>query len=254
MPSVHDLAADAGFVFEAVIQNFGEITTAGYTTSRPTAVVRITKIIKSTPALAKYEGQQVTVELQDPVSLAAGQSAVFFTEGVHYGEGVVVREVGNVPPQPELPSLVASAVQARGDNALTQRIAQAVLIISGVASAPAPYPGVVTTAAAGVAPSAVGFRPISEHDPMWWQAIVKVDSVEKGTHTGATKTILFPSSMDIAWYQVPKVKEGDRGVWLLHNRDVRGRSVPAHAIVHPLDFHPMEARERVRTLLRPPGQ
>ena len=254
MPSVNDLAADAGFVFEAEIQNLGGSTAAGYTASGPTAVVRITKILKSTRTLAGYEGQQVTVELQDPVSLAAGQSAVFFTEGVHYGEGVVVREVGNAPPQPELPSLVASAVQAREDHALTQRIAQADLIISGVASAPAPYPRVVTPTATGVAPSAAAFRPISEHDPMWWQATVNVDSVEKGMHTGATKTILFPSSMDIAWYQAPKVKEGDRGVWLLHNRDVRGRSVPAHAIVHPLDFQPMEAQERVRTLLRSPGQ
>src|ERR1019366_9085227 len=51
----------------------------------------------------------------------------------------------------------------------------------GVASAPAPYPGVAGPAAAGVAPSVAGFRPISEHDPMWSQAAIKVDSVEKGT-------------------------------------------------------------------------
>ena len=140
MPSVNELAAEAGFVFEAVIQNLGESTAAGYTASGPTAVVRITKIVKSTPALAGYQGQRVTVELQAPVSLAAGQSAVFFTEGVHYGEGLVVRELGNVPPQPEIPSLVANAVQAKESEALTQRLAQADLIISGVASAPGAIP------------------------------------------------------------------------------------------------------------------
>jgi hypothetical protein len=201
-----------------------------------------------------YEGQDVTVELQEPVSVRVGQSAVFFTEGVHYGEGLVVREIGNVAPQPEVDSLVANGIQLREDNALTQRMAQADLIISGVASAPAPYPGAVVPAAAGVTPSPVGLRPISEHDPLWWQATIKIESVEKGAHNGETKTILFPSSMDVAWYQAPKIKEGDRGVWLLHNRDVRGKSVPALAIVHPLDFQPMEVRERVRALLRPPRQ
>jgi hypothetical protein len=89
---------------------------------------------------------------------------------------------------------------------------------------------------------------------MWSQAAIKVDSVEKGVYTGATIAILFPSSTDIAWYRVHKVKEGDRGVWLLHNRDARGGAVPALAIVHPLDFQPMEERERVRKLLSPPRQ
>ena len=89
---------------------------------------------------------------------------------------------------------------------------------------------------------------------MWWQATIKVESVEKGTHIGATKTILFASSRDIAWYQAPKVKEGDRGVWLLHNRDAQGKPAPAQAIVHPLDFQPMEELERLRTLLRASGQ
>src|ERR1019366_3224876 len=99
---------------------------------------------------------------------------------------------------------VARALQAAEDDALTQRMAQADLIISGVASAPAPYPGVAGPAAAGVAPSVAGFRPISEHDPMWSQAAIKVDSVEKGVYTGATIAILFPSCTDIAWYRVHK--------------------------------------------------
>ena len=254
MPSINDLASNAGFVFEAEVENVGGSAAPEYATSGPTAVVRITKILKSSSTLAGYEGQQVTVELQDPVNLAAGQSAVFFTDGVHYGVRLVVRELGNLPSQPELPSLVARALQAAEDDALAQRIRQADLIISGLALPPAPYPGVAGPAAAGVAPSVAGFRPISEHDPMWSQAAIKVDSVEKGVYTGANIAFLFASSMDIAWYRAPKVKEGDRGVWLLHNRDVRGGAVPALAIVHPLDFQPMEELERVRKLLRPPRQ
>jgi hypothetical protein len=62
--------------------------------------------------------------------------------------------------------------------------------------------------------------------------------------------VLFARSMDIAWYGAPKVKAGDRGVWLLHRRDTRGKPVPDLAIVHPLDFQPAPELENVRALLR----
>ena len=134
---------------------------------------------------------------------------------------------------------VQSASEAAQSNELTQRLAQAQLVISGVASEPAAF-----------APDQP--HPISEHDPDWGTATITVDTVEKGAQSGPTQNILFPRSTDIAWYRVPKVKAGDRGVWLLHNRDTRGKSVPALAVVHPLDFQPATELEQVRTLLRGP--
>src|SRR5579875_3298354 len=114
MPSVHELAGGAGFVFEGEVQALGQSTAPGYTASGETAVVRVTKILKGPAALSGYVGQPVTVELQGPANLAAGQSAVFFTHGIHYGEGLVVRELGNVPPRTEVESQVNEAAEAQG--------------------------------------------------------------------------------------------------------------------------------------------
>lgn len=140
----------------------------------------------------------------------------------------------------ELPN----AIQASAQVEMMQRLAQAELVISGVASAPRRYVA-PQAAAAATAP-----RRISEHDPDWWVSTVTVETVEKGVNPDKTKDVLFPNSRDIAWYRSPKIKEGDRGVWLLHNRDYRGKAVPGHAVTHPLDFRPIEELNRVRSLLK----
>src|SRR5580704_9410826 len=97
MASVHDLTQQSGFIFEAQLQQLGASTASGYPAAADTAVVLVNKILKSTPALEGYEGQQITVHLQSPVTLKAGQNAVFFTHGVHYGDGLVVGELGHAP-------------------------------------------------------------------------------------------------------------------------------------------------------------
>jgi hypothetical protein len=137
------------------------------------------------------------------------------------------------------------AVQASADTEMTQRLAQAELVVSGSASAPKPYSPPSIAMAAGTP-----IRRVSEHDPDWWSATITVDSVEKGSHSAQTTEVLYPNSMDVVWSRSPKIKKGDRGVWLLHNRDHYGKPVPALAITHPLDFRPIAEASRVRSLLK----
>lgn len=243
MSSVDDMTSQAGFVFEGEVEQMGASTSSGFAPTPDTAIVRISKILKSTPSLAGYAGQQVTVQMEQPATLQTGQQATFFTHGIHFGEGVVVNAFGSSPAgDPATQSLVENATQSASDTELTQRLAQADLVVSGVAAAPSKMLSVT---------EGVISRPISEHDPDWWQATINVNSVEKGEDPGPTTTVIFPHSIDIAWYRSPKVKEGDSGVWLLHNRDLFGRSVPARAIVHPLDFQPTTALDHVRSLMKP---
>jgi hypothetical protein len=243
MASVHDLTNAAGFVFEGNVEQLGASATAGFLASAETVIVRVTKILKSPEALALFNGQRITVELKPSVTLQDGQPVVFFTHGIYYGDGLVVRELANIPPEATMEAQLNSAAQAGADSELTQRLAQAELVIAGVASAPKRY----VVAAAAAPPTA---RPVSEHDADWWVATVTVDSVEKGAHSGPTREILFAHSQDIAWYNSPKVKAGDRGVFLLHARDHMCNAVPGRAVIHPLDFQPMEQTGRVRALLK----
>lgn len=131
--------------------------------------------------------------------------------------------------------------QTAADAEVAQRLAQAEVVISGV---------VLSVARFG------GQRPafLSQHDPEWWQATIEVQTVEKGKVASKTMAVLFANSKDVAWYNSPKMKQGDHGVWLLGNRDPFGKPVPGLAVVHPLDCQPIAQLERLRALLKKGAQ
>jgi hypothetical protein len=131
----------------------------------------------------------------------------------------------------------SDAAQKAADSELAQRLAQAEAVISGE-----------VVSVARLAPQRPGIR--SEHDPDWWQAMVQVESVEKGDVSTKTISVLFANSRDIAWYKSPKLKQGDRGIWLLHNRDISGRPVPGLAVTDSLDSQPPSELARIRLLLQ----
>ncbi|MGA7341245.1 MAG: hypothetical protein WBE72_18175 [Terracidiphilus sp.] len=237
MATIRELTDQSGFVFEAEVEQLGASSARGFTATKESAVVRVTSILRSPPALANFVGHTITVQLNPSGNIAPGDRAVFFTHGMHYGESLVVAEIGRAAAgDSTMGAQIQNAAAAAHRDQLTQRLAQAELVISGVASEPTAY-------AAGQP------QPVSEHDPDWGTSTIAVESVEKGSHGEPTKDILFARSMDIVWYRAPKVKAGDRGVWLLHRRDPSGKSVPDLAIVHPLDFQPATELENVRTLL-----
>ena len=123
------------------------------------------------------------------------------------------------------------------DSELAQRLAQAQTVISGV---------VLNTAKFGDPKPPF----LSQHDPDWWQATIQVETVEKGTVATKTTPVLYANSTDIGWYQSPKLAKGDHGVWLLQGKDPFGQPVPAPAVVHALDSHPIANLAKVRTLLK----
>lgn len=145
--------------------------------------------------------------------------------------------LGTMTPGPPDEDQANNAVQAAPDAELTQRLAQAEIVISGVVSATARFEA-----------QRPGF--LSQHDPDWWQAAIGIETVEKGNVTAKTMAVLFANSSDIAWYRSPKIKKGDHGIWLLQSRDTFGKPVPGLAVVHPLDCQPITELVRVRTLLK----
>ena len=237
MALIQSLTAEAGFVFEGQVVEPGASSSTFFPASKETVIVQVTKILKGPNSLAGYGGQKVTVVLQSPTGLQPGQSLVFFTHSLHFGDGLVVREVGNMPPEVNMESKVSSAAQANEDNQLQERLSNAEAVISGTASAPRPLESLASR-----------FGHISEHDPDWQVVTVKVDGTHKG-NVGGTQDVLFANSHDIAWHGSPKFKGGERGVWILHSQDHRGKTIPGLAVVHPLDFRPPEELAKVTTLL-----
>jgi hypothetical protein len=244
IPSVHDLTKQSGFIFEGTVQQTGAVASSKIEVSPKTAVVHVEKVLKGPGVLSGFAGKEITVALREHEGVHSKTRAVFFTNGFHYGEGLAVREVGHIDAAgAEVEREVHEAMKQADDDDLLQRVRAARLVVVGVVTKTAPYEH--------------RQRAGTEHDPEWWECIIEVEAVLKGTvkpEKGKTAkthiTAFFAHSMDVAWYRAPKLNVGDSGIFVLHEGEIHGRPIPGPALIHPLDFRPMPEVEHVRALVR----
>jgi hypothetical protein len=225
-------------------------------------VVHVDKVIKSTKVMAGHAGRDVTVILaQGPdAGLKEGQKAVFYTEGVVYGEHLAVREVapahleGAAAAPASKPALTQAATKAvesvakQADDALKVHLASADAVVFGTVRAVQPVDHQRLMQALGAGQPKP--RRISEHDPDYRIATVDVGSVEKGA-TGQTQVqVVFANSGDVMWRSSPKFRPNEQGTIVLHKRQIRNPAVrsllmtPApngpevYSALNPMDWHP----------------
>ncbi len=246
--SVQDLTDRSSFVFEGAVRRIGAVTTAGLQPTRDIAVVQVRKILKGPAVLSGFTGREITVQLHEHETVREGLRALFFANGLLFGDGLAVREVGRVDSGgPQLEKQVEDAMRRASDEALLDRLVRAELVVSGLATETRRYES-----------ESAARLPISEHDPEWWECVIQVESVEKGKVKTAEKgkqaprevVTLFANSVDIAWYGSPKFPTGTKGIWLMQRIELRGKPVPGLVTVHALDFQPLSEMERIRALLK----
>lgn len=246
--SVQDLTNQSSLVFEGAVRRMGAVTTSGIQATPEMAVVHIAKVLKGPSTLSGFSGKEITVKIHQHDAVREGQRAVFFTNGLYFGDGLVVSEVGRLDAAgPTLEREVHDAMERASDERLFQRLVKAEIVVSGVAIETRPYE-----------PPGPARRLGSEHDPDWWECVIKVETVEKGDvktkekgRTPAREVItLFAHSLDIVWYHSPKFEKGSTGIWLMQRFELRGEPVPELVTVHVLDFQTISELERIRTLLK----
>jgi hypothetical protein len=213
------LRRQAKFVFQGTVQKIKATTLAEVPASDRTAVVRIDRVIQAPDALSDYAGQEVTVQVAEGEKIKAGQTLVFYTNGWIFGESVAVQAVDFEEATPPAVAALASHPEdpvrsLRTREALTQA-ASADLIVSGRVSA-VRLPEEEAQARATAMASGRTTERISEHSPVWHEAVIEVDEVHKGVHTPKQVVVRFPSSTDVRWHKAPKFQAGQEGVFLLH--------------------------------------
>lgn len=246
MARTDDLMEQAPLVFEGTVVRLAASTLATLAASERTIVMQVDTFIRVPDALRGFAGQQITVELRPRTKTAAGEQAICFAEGLMYGEGLAVREIGW-----QRVSRTSAAARTRMDDAVASepdrrlkgRVDSAALVVTG---------RVASTEAVPRGPR----PPISEHYPDWHLATVDVEGVEKGSHTPNQVQVKYAASDDVAWYRAPKLHAGDQAVFLLHRGDAVAESGP-HAdavatddfvVVDPLDVQPVTERGRIQAL------
>lgn len=182
-----------------------------------TGVVRVLSVIKSPPGLPDLEGKDITVRFIDISTVSAGEQAILFTNIVGIGNELSVTEVSHLRADDRyavnvLREASVQATQAHDVEKLRDLVRRSELVVSGVVASTAQV-------------RAEGARD-SEHDPMWTEATVEVSETIRG-NANRTISFVFSASTDVAWYQAPKFKQGDRGVFVLRRRDdiaqIKGR-------------------------------
>lgn len=236
----------APFVFKGTVLHRGAATLAEVPVNKDTVVVRVDQILQGPDILQDYTGQPVTVQLSSRHKVAEGQEYVFHTDGWIFGAGLAV-VAEDVSPAATAQK-VRAALSSRETQALKSRAASAELVIEGevkaIRKAPRP-PG----------------APITEHDPEWQEAVVRVEQVAKGK-AKATKDVVvrFAASRDVRWARAPKFAVGQQGVWMLgdkkQNKEAAALRTFAAApksqyvVVDPEDFHSKEQAARVLSQLK----
>lgn len=220
--SVKDLTRSSDFVFRGTVLKPGAANLSIVEPGARTAVVRVDEILKGSGTVEDFAGREVTVFLSG--GLKAGETRVFFTSVRLFGESLGVQEVGR--PAGRAAGLKSQVGIAKADIArddLAARLAAADLVVSG---------RVVSTQATYRTPKS---GPITEHDPLWWEAVLEVKTVLHGQAPGRTVTFWYPSSLDVMWAGAPKPGAGQEGTWLLH-RQVPSNGTAVLAVADPGDL------------------
>lgn len=235
---VDALTRQAEVVFRGTVQRVAAANLSVVEPAADTAVVRIDELLKSPADLRDFAGREVTVKLRTPDSVKPGAKAVFFADTWLYGESLGLVEVGRVRDSgPGLRTAVAAASRQMREDELRQHIAAAALVVTGRVVETRPGP-----------PS----EGHSEHDPNWWEAVIRVDSVVKG-QAAEHIVLLYPKSMDVAWFNAPKPQVGWDAVWLLslaEGDQMRGRA-GVYTALEPWKVMSRDDAGLVRRLVRP---
>jgi hypothetical protein len=228
------------FIFAGTFETLGASNLSLLPASDLTALVRVRVVVDQPPAFGPVGGALVTVQLASSAGAVEGGQAIFFTNGMLYGENLAVSEVARNPDPPGVPEStlldslrqdVLTVRQLEADEALSARLATAVAVVSGRVGETRP---------------AERNEDSGEHGASWIFATLSVDATLKGRLVAG---VYFAEDADEFWAASPKLTPGQAGIFLLQP-PVDG-DVPAgsYVVVNSLDVLTPDQLDRVRGLL-----
>ena len=236
-PTLAELVSKASFIFRGTVREL-HASTPSIPTEQRTAIVHIDEVIDAAADMPNYNGKDVTVRLLNPEATPKGSQRIFFTEPYSFGHTTGVNEIGSQPAKER-------AVLARDIQAARQRLADATFA-KQLASAETVV--VATVVEVGEADSDRRRELESEHNPLWRPAILSVEKALKGQPT--TKlTVFFASSNDAMWVRSPKLKRGEKAIFIVRRFDLPYFPPPGPVVIDPADVQDLKQFDRVVRLL-----
>jgi len=243
---LEELVQQSPFVFRGTVLSGNSTTTAALAPTARSTVVRVLEVIRSPRAFGRLAGQDVTINLRQPGQPAPGATVIFYARLHLAADSLALDEVGHqpLPSAAAAASGLADALAVQRDVRLNERLAVASAVVVGTVSN-------TRLSVAASATTDVGLY-VSEHDPEWSEAVVAVNSVIKGAAADSV-VIVYPASIDVAWFRAPKFHAGQSGVFLLHQEGVPGAAAAQYDNVYTSldipDVLPVDEHPRIRALV-----
>lgn len=228
-----------------------------------TVVVKVSNMYLGSEISGDQAGRNITVILSRSSRFKVGEEAYFFGNPRFVGKSLTMADEGEIPATDARANAaeIQRGVQARRDLPIRLRLNVADMVFRGKVE------DVRTLEASEEAPKQSGRESVSdresvsEHDPEWRVAFVRVVTPLRGVKEGVV-LIIFPSSNDIMWLNTPKPKIGQEAVFIAHKplkeEEPLLRSTGvlefikrqgAELVTYPYDILPATEEGRVRELL-----
>src|SRR5258708_7211000 len=129
---VDDLVRASHFIFAGRVLKTSTVNLKVLSPGETTALVRADELLDAPPSLVGIKGQVVTLELIRPGEAKADDTAVYFTNGILFGDPLEVKEVGRMPLPADTADLrrQISAVRVRAEEEKVQARANRALRIA----------------------------------------------------------------------------------------------------------------------------
>jgi hypothetical protein len=225
--SARRLARNSRFVFSGVVDGSRRSSLSILPGGPGTIVTRVEDIHLAGPELRNQRDRLVTIVVTDEAP-DDGDRFVFFTDPIMFGETMAVHEVGRIRQPDDAEALTRLMEQTEiemADEQLKDHIASTEAVVEGKVRSTRDL-------------STVSAETKGEHDPDWWAARIRVARSLKGD-AGTDLDVRFPTSRDRRWFEVPRLRQGDEGLFLLH-RDGEEHEGIHLALLHPDDFIPSD--------------
>jgi hypothetical protein len=250
-----ELMKQSSVIFIGTVTKLNAVSFSQVPSSDKNAVVRVENLLEKPAAISIKNGQEVTIQLKDPSTLHEGTKATFYAVGWILGEGVALLEVGHT----SLPALASIQMEAQAgkrfgdaktqilDERLRAQIESADIVALGK---------VISIRVAATAANVKKF--ITEHDPDWQEAVIKVQTGIKNIADGEEIVVRFPGSEDVVYFGIPKFKKGEERIVLLVKDKVSGfpkatlagKQVETYVVNKPADVLQKEEFDRVKRIAK----
>jgi hypothetical protein len=263
------------FVFRGTVQKAKGATLREVARAPDTAVVRVDQIIRAPDVLTDFTGRDITVKIIKGRPLKAASQAIFYTNVWVMSDGLAVEAMDYeaAAAAPAAMAMAATTSRAAPDNLrrhdIESRVASADAIVSGRVSEVRVVddagPAQLAAATAPARPGGTGTTQISEHAPLWREAVIEVTHVHKGSNPGKTAVVRFPASTDVRWHRAQKFEPGQEGFFILHKTGpaaaqrqmaaaagvaaVADHETRAYTALHPADFQPFDAPDDIKKII-----